>query len=1272
MSMLNAFLKFFILNVLICFAAGANVSFISPTPINSSSQNASSIYLNVSSNSSLNHFIIPDFDNSLKLWISFENFSGGSPLDSSSYNYSIGTSGVTQADGLWGYAGNFTDISYLVFSRPVQDDFTVCAWIKTGKSGADTTHWRTAVIFEAECGYVNHDFGFGINSNGKLAIGNGELGVGDFTLNGDIPVNDSSWHLVCGTRARSGGLGLYVDAVADGNTTGSVASLTCNPTAAIGMGTDGGISFNGLMDEITVFNRVLSTNEIRSIYNASFTQYQNNFTRLALGTHNFTAYVVDSAGVVNSTENRLVTTEISPVTNISNCQELQSMQDDLTQSYKLITNIDCTMTNPLDGDYDAMGPWSDGNGFMPIGNASNVFSGSFDGQDYNITGLYIYRSSTDYVGLFGKVTQVNISNVHLIDANISGREYTGLLVGYNYANIINSSTEGNLSGLSSVGGLVGLNTYIGELNQSYSAAFVTGVYYVGGLVGINYGSISNSSSSGGLPLQLDALGYSGNLVGANFGTILRSYSTAAMSSLCSCIFLGGLVGYFESGIINESYAASSINVSNSDYIGGLVGYTLAPIFNSYSLSSVQGHNIVGGLVGRNNGAGVINNSYSVGLVSALMANSGGLIATADSQVYNSFWDIQTSNQSTSAKGIGKTTAQMKNISTFTAINRSGNFNQSWDFNGNLNNDTELNNVWQISSVANDGYPYLNWQGLVSFPQVSYLSPTLANGSNSTTSYFTVNSSIRGSIVGVSYLFGSVTYQLYNSSLVLMYNLNNNSLLGENNTLVVDLSGNANNALTSGNAVPTSSGKFNGAYYFDGTADYLVVNDTGANTSIDVENKFTVCAWVYPANDSSQMNLVEKGNWTGSWLMLLNTSASGYLKNAFASSALGTVDGSIPVYVNQWSYVCNAWNGSTAFVYTNGQLDAASALSGTLTSNNLSLTIGARNDGTYAFNGYIDEVKLWNITLAAGEIAAQYNSNLNKFNSTQWYLEINQTNLRNTQTFYVCATNVSGDSCSIRRYVAFPVDSDGDSVTDESDTLWYNESNVTSTGISNLTITIGGNSTNGTFSGAQPIAIYDGTWLITNFTYNFTESTLDLSKVVIAKTSDSILVNFSGQLQNNKTLYLEDNAFTQLCVKDAQISSIENMSSDCTAASEVNFTSCLGNSAGITVNGITCIDLGTIIQVQNLSHSAIRGAVSSTREGSGGIMYVVRSQNTNFTNSTLNQTHSLPGKVEVQLPLNDSIKLPVVAASQSSDNNLLLIALCLVVVVIAYVIKIKQK
>lgn len=85
----------------------------------------------------------------------------------------------------------------------------------------------------------------------------------------------------------------------------------------------------------------------------------------------------------------------------------------------------------------------------------------------------------------------------------------------------------------------------------------------------------------------------------------------------------------------------------------------------------------------------INKVYSFGNLSGT-GTFYGLIGAywEPSLVYttNSFWDTETSGQSTSVGGLGKTTAEMKTQSTFT----------DWDF----------STVWAINPTINEGYPYL--------------------------------------------------------------------------------------------------------------------------------------------------------------------------------------------------------------------------------------------------------------------------------------------------------------------------------------------------------------------------------------------------------------------------------------------------------------------------------------------------------------------------------------------------------------------------------------
>ena len=73
--------------------------------------------------------------------------------------------------------------------------------------------------------------------------------------------------------------------------------------------------------------------------------------------------------------------------------------------------------------------WTTGDGWLPVGNSSTKFSGILNGDSKTISNLYINRSSTDYVGLFGyTTTNSQITSLNLEDANVRGKNYVGGLI----------------------------------------------------------------------------------------------------------------------------------------------------------------------------------------------------------------------------------------------------------------------------------------------------------------------------------------------------------------------------------------------------------------------------------------------------------------------------------------------------------------------------------------------------------------------------------------------------------------------------------------------------------------------------------------------------------------------------------------------------------------------------------------------------------------------------------------------------------------------------
>jgi hypothetical protein len=162
--------------------------------------------------------------------------------------------------------------------------------------------------------------------------------------------------------------------------------------------------------------------------------------------------------------------------------------------------------------------------------------------------------------------------------------------------------------------------------------------------------------------------------------------------------VGGLVGWNQATLGN-SY--SSCSVTGNWSVGGLVGdnwYYEGTVSNSYSTGSVTGSTRVGGLVGVNY-YGSVTHSYSTASVTG-SSQVGGLVGYNTGTVSNSFWDRVTSGMEESDGGTGKTTAQMKSITTFSGA--------GWNIIAVANPGTRNPSyIWNI--VNGQTYPFLSWQ-----------------------------------------------------------------------------------------------------------------------------------------------------------------------------------------------------------------------------------------------------------------------------------------------------------------------------------------------------------------------------------------------------------------------------------------------------------------------------------------------------------------------------------------------------------------------------------
>jgi hypothetical protein len=187
----------------------------------------------------------------------------------------------------------------------------------------------------------------------------------------------------------------------------------------------------------------------------------------------------------------------------------------------------------------------------------------------------------------------------------------------------------------------------------------------------------------------------GGLAGLYRGNISKSYSSGIINIPSSSSMIGGLVGNL-GGSITNSYSKVVINANNSQIVGGLVGLNSGLIYNSYASGSIFGKSMFGGLVGRQMlSTSFVNNSFSVGYVYSGYY-SGMFIGDLLAGIIANYFTNKYTSGTTLCVGRGSLVGCNVMNNTVYFMNKNNPPLKNWDF----------NNVWQINSSINEGYPYL--------------------------------------------------------------------------------------------------------------------------------------------------------------------------------------------------------------------------------------------------------------------------------------------------------------------------------------------------------------------------------------------------------------------------------------------------------------------------------------------------------------------------------------------------------------------------------------
>ena len=255
-------------------------------------------------------------------------------------------------------------------------------------------------------------------------------------------------------------------------------------------------------------------------------------------------------------------------------------------------------------------------GWTSVGNNTNRFTGTYDGNNKTVSRLRINNTSLNYAGLFGAVSGT-VANLNIIEADLKGGSRVGSLVGFvaTGANVANCNTNGEVSGVEYVGGLVGYNE--GTITNCNNSNKVHGGNSIGGIVGYSTGSsaVKVCENNGEINGTSRVGGIVGNLTNSTIETCKNN------GTIHSVEYVGGIVGYLASsstieacennGMINGTGTGSAIRV------GGITGFvTTGSIVNACKSSGmVSGTgNMIGGIAGEVLNGGMVRNCYSAGEV----------------------------------------------------------------------------------------------------------------------------------------------------------------------------------------------------------------------------------------------------------------------------------------------------------------------------------------------------------------------------------------------------------------------------------------------------------------------------------------------------------------------------------------------------------------------------------------------------------------------------------------------------------------------------------
>jgi len=325
----------------------------------------------------------------------------------------------------------------------------------------------------------------------------------------------------------------------------------------------------------------------------------------------------------------------------------------------------------------------------------------------------------------------------------------------------------------------------------------------------------------------------------------------------------------------------------------------------------------------------------------------------------SYTEIQRLYNNGVGRGYEKYIISSSNNTTYTNVVTFINFT-------GLPNGIYLYNVTIIDLINQQNTTETRWITLdTAYPNITQISPANDTYTNNSTVNFTwqVNDSLTG--------IANTTLYIYNYTDTMLWSILNNDLKGywkfdeASGSTAYDVKLYNNITLLSGTFI--AGGVINNSINFSAGGGGSFTASLTDEDPVPSTGAFSISWWAKPSTIA--VNYLEHWDMRSSRSIEVNQNADGILR-IFNST---TTVVSTPISANIWTHFVVVFNGSHVFLYKNGTLVNSTGTNFTTTHETTFSWIGQQYDGSYKFEGALDEMGVWNRTLTPSEIIALYNN-----------------------------------------------------------------------------------------------------------------------------------------------------------------------------------------------------------------------------------------------------------------------------------------------------------